>query len=320
MGNHGHDTHQADEFGIIAALTRRFSSTNSVVVGPGDDSAVVMAADRRVVACTDMLVEGRHFRRDWSSARDVGHRAAAANMADIAAMGARPTALLLGLAMPRDTPLAWLQELADGIETEARMTDAVVVGGDTVSSPTLTISITALGDLRGGEAVRRYGAREGDIVAFAGRLGWSAAGYTILSRGFRSPGSLVSAHRRPVVPYGAGLAAPALGATAMIDVSDGLLADLGHVAQESKVAIDIDSTRLSVPDTMRNAGKAMGVEPMQWVLTGGEDHALVATFPPEAELSADWHVIGRVLAGAGVTVNGRAYGDGATGWDHFRSS
>lgn len=320
VGTHGHETHRPNEFGIISALTQRFSSVDNVVVGPGDDSAVVMAPDRRVVACTDVLVEGRHFRRDWSSASDVGHRAAAANMADIAAMGASPTALLLGLAAPRETPLTWLQELADGIEAEARMTAAAVVGGDTVSSPTLTISITALGDLRGGEAVRRSGAQAGDLVAYAGRLGWAAAGYTILSRGFRSPGSLVSAHRRPIVSYSAGLAAPALGATAMIDVSDGLLADVGHLGQESGVAIDIDSTRLSVPDAMRNAGKAMGVEPMQWVLTGGEDHALVATFPRDAQLTGDWHVIGQVRAGTGVTVDGRPYGDGPVGWDHFRSS
>ncbi|HZE39246.1 MAG TPA: thiamine-phosphate kinase, partial [Stackebrandtia sp.] len=279
-------------------------------------AAVVAAPDRRVVACTDVLVEGRHFRRDWSTATDVGHKAAAANLADIAAMGARPTALLVGLAMPDDVGVSWVEELADGLAAEAAPLGAAVVGGDTVMAGELNISVTALGDLQGRHPVTRSGARPGDVLAIAGRVGWAAAGTTILSRGFRSPGILVAAHRRPEVPYDAGPLASVLGATAMIDVSDGLIADVGHIAEASNVAIDVDSSQLDIPEAMRNAGQAMGVEPLTWVLTGGEDHALVASFPPDVLLGADWRVIGRVDAGDGVTVDGAAY-DGPGGWDHF---
>lgn len=287
-------------------------------LGPGDDAAVIAAPDRTVTAGTDMLVEGRHFRRDWSSGVDVGHKAAAANLADIAAMGGRGTAILVALCVPEDLPLGWAEDLADGLSAEAAKVGASVVGGDTVMGPTLTISVTALGDLEGRSPVTRGGATPGDVVAFAGRLGWAAAGTTILSRGFRSPGALVAAHRRPEVPYASGPVGAALGATAMVDVSDGLLADVGHIAAMSGVAIDIDRSALEVPAQMRDAGKALGVDPYEWVLTGGEDHALVATFAPDVLLGADWRVIGEVTEGEGVTVDGDAY-ERPLGWDHGRS-
>ena len=200
---------------------------------------MVAATDGRVVASTDVLVEGRHFRTDWASATDVGHRAAAANLADIAAMGATPTALLVALCAPHDLQVSWAEELADGLAAEAAIAGASVVGGDISSSPTLTIAVTALGDLRGVAPVRRDGARDGDVLAIAGRLGYAAAGLTILARGFRSPKVIVDAYRRPIVPYHSGPAAARMGATSMIDVSDGLLQDLGHVATASGVRLDI---------------------------------------------------------------------------------
>jgi thiamine-monophosphate kinase len=309
---------QLGEFGFISRVTRRLSSGEDVVLGPGDDAAVVAAPDRRVVACTDVLVDGRHFRRDWSSATDVGHRAAAANLADIAAMGARPTALLVGLSMPDDLPVSWAEELADGLNDEAELAGASVVGGDTVASPVLIIAVTALGDLQGRAPVTRSGAKAGDLLAVAGRLGWAAAGITVLSRGFRSPGALVTAHRRPQVPYAAGPVAAVLGATSMIDVSDGLLADLGHIAEASQVAIDVSTTALRIPVSMRDAGQALGVDPAHWVLSGGDDHALAATFPPDVLLGPDWTVVGRVGSGCGVTVDGQIF-EAEAGWDHFKS-
>src|SRR5690606_13018617 len=273
------------------------------LLGPGDDAAVMAAPDGRVVAATDVLVEGRHFRRDWSSARDVGHRAAAANLADIAAMGATGTALLVALCAPPDLEVAWAEELADGLAAEAGVVGAGVVGGDMSASPTLTIAVTALGDLAGRPPVRRDGARPGDVVALAGRIGYAAAGYTVLSRGFRSPRLLVEAYRRPVVPYPAGPQAAQLGATAMIDVSDGLVADLGHIAAASGVRVDVDRDALEVPDTLHDTAAAFAVDPYSWILSGGEDHALVATFPAGVTLPAQWRVIGRVTDGSGVTVN-----------------
>ena len=149
---------QSGEFGLIERITARLGTGPTVLLGPGDDAAVVAATDGRVVASTDVLVEGRHFRTDWASATDVGHRAAAANLADIAAMGATPTALLVALCAPHDMQVSWAEELADGLAAEAAIAGASVVGGDISSSPTLTIAVTALGDLRGvvaGPAGRR---------------------------------------------------------------------------------------------------------------------------------------------------------------------
>jgi thiamine-monophosphate kinase len=270
-----------------------------------------------VAASTDVLVEGRHFRRDWSSAVDIGHRAAAANLADIAAMGAVPTALLVALCMPPDLEVRWAEELADGLAAEAARVGASVVGGDMSASPTLTIAVTALGDLGGRRPVVRSGARPGDVVALAGRIGYAAAGYTVLSRGFRTPKLLVEAYRRPEVPYLAGPEAAALGATAMIDVSDGLLADLGHVATASRVGIDLRADAFHIPRQMRDAAHALGVDPYTWVLGGGDDHALAATFPEDLALPDGWRHIGHVVHGSGLTVDGKPH-RGPAGWEHFR--
>ncbi|AVT30832.1 MULTISPECIES: thiamine-phosphate kinase [unclassified Plantactinospora] len=308
---------RAGEFGLIARVTARLGSGHATLLGPGDDAAVVHAPDGRVVASTDVLVEGRHFRRDWASAVDIGHRAAAANLADVAAMGAVPTALLVALCMPPDLEVQWAEELADGLAAEAAKVGASVVGGDMSASPTLTIAVTALGDLAGQAPVVRSGARAGDVVALAGRLGYAAAGYTVLSRGFRTPKVLVEAYRRPEVPYAAGPSAARFGATAMIDVSDGLLADLGHVATASRVGIDLLGGAFEVPEQMRDAAHALGVDPLAWVLGGGDDHALVATFPEDLPLPGGFRLIGHVVHGAGVTVDGRDY-KGSGGWDHFR--
>ncbi|HEX8344379.1 MAG TPA: thiamine-phosphate kinase [Actinoplanes sp.] len=305
------------EFGFITRIVSRLEPGRMCLLGPGDDAAVVAAPDSRVVACTDVLVEGRHFRRDWSSGTDVGHRAAAANLADIAAMGATPTALLVGLCVPADLGLRWGEELADGLSAEAAKVGASVVGGDMSASPTLTVAVTALGDLRGHPPVLRSGAEPGDVVALAGRIGYAAAGYTVLSRGFRTPKLLVEAYRRPDVPYAAGIDAARLGATSMIDVSDGLLADVGHIATASVVGIDIHAGAFDIPDQMRDAASALGVDPYSWVLSGGDDHALAATFPPGVVLPPEWKAVGSVHEGTGVTVDGRPW-TGRTGWDHFR--
>ncbi|AXI79590.1 thiamine-phosphate kinase [Peterkaempfera bronchialis] len=309
------------EFGLIRELTARLPHNPSVALGPGDDAAVVKAPDGRVVATTDVLLEGRHFRRDWSTAYDVGRKSAAQNLADIAAMGAVPTALLLGLVVPADLPATWATELMDGLRDECQVAGAGVAGGDVVRGDTVMLAITALGDLQGRTPVTRAGARPGDLVAVTGWLGWSAAGYTVLSRGFRSPRAFVEAHRRPEPPYHAGPAAARLGATAMIDVSDGLIADLGHVATASGVDIDLRAADFDVPAQMADIGQAVGVDPLVWVLSGGEDHAIVATFPPETPLPARWRVVGEVSAarpgrGGAVTVDGAPW-DRAGGWDHF---
>jgi thiamine-monophosphate kinase len=310
---------EAGEFGLIARITSRLPQGPSTLLGPGDDAAVILVPDGRVVATTDLLVEGRHFRRDWSGPYEIGRKAAAANLADIAAMGAVPTALLVGLACPADLPLSWVDGVTDGLREECELVGASVVGGDISRAETVTLSVTALGDLQGRVPVTRSGARPGELVAVAGRLGWAAAGYAVLSRGFRSPRILVDAHRRPDPPYAAGPAAAELGATSLCDVSDGLLADLGHVARASGVAIDLVSAAFSVTRQMSDAAQALGQDVLRWVLTGGDDHALVATFPRSVELPGEWKVVGEVRDGTGVTVDGAEW-EGPAGHDHFPTS
>ena len=227
-----------------------------VELGVGDDAAVVLAPDGRTVVCTDILVEDHHFKTDWSEAADVGHRAAAANLADIAAMGARPTALLVGLAAPAELPIAWAEDLLKGIRDEAALVGASVVGGDLARNDRLVVAVTALGDLEGRAPITRAGAMPGDLVAVSGRLGWAQAGLAILRRGFRSPRVLVAAHRRPEVPYASGPIAALAGATSMIDVSDGLLADVGHLALASGVHIDLDPAALQPDAPLREVASA----------------------------------------------------------------
>jgi thiamine-monophosphate kinase len=304
------------EFGLISRVTTGRAQPAGTLLGPGDDAAVVAAPDGRVVACTDVLVEGVHFRLDWSTPLQVGRKAAAANRADVAAMGAVPTALLVGLACPASTSVETLTGLADGLWAEAGVCGVGVVGGDMASSPTLVLSVTALGSLEGREPVTRAGARPGDTMALCGRIGWSAAGLAVLARGFRSPVAVVAAHRAPEPPYAAGPQAALAGATSMIDVSDGLLADLGHVARASGVQIDVHSGELEVPARLVDIGAALGVDPLHWLLTGGEDHALAATFP--GPVPEGWTAIGVVQEGEPeVFVDGRAYDGGPAGWDHF---
>lgn len=316
MTNEGGTLHDVGEFGLIDRLTSGLADDARVLVGPGDDTAVLAAADGRVAVTVDMLVEGRHFRRDWSTPIDIGRKAAAASLADIAAMGAVPTGLVVGFGAPADLPAAWAVSCGAGLREEAALAGAVLVGGDVVEAPQVVISVTALGDLQGRPGVLRSGARPGDVVAVAGRLGWSAAGLALLSRGFRSPKVLVDAHRFPQPDYAAGPAAAAAGATSMIDISDGLIADAGHVALASGVTMSLTTDGWEVPEPLQAASAAYNVDPLEWMLTGGEDHALLATFPPGASVPASFRVIGEVLAGEPlVTVNGEARADG--GHRHF---
>jgi thiamine-monophosphate kinase len=312
------------------------------LVGIGDDAAVLATPDGRVVATTDFLLEGRHFRRDWSAGVDVGHKAAARSLADVAAMGAEPSALLVALAAPPGLPVSWARELAAGLAAEcarASAGGASVIGGDTARADQVVLAVTGLGDLAGRNPVLRSGAAPGDLVAVAGVLGHAAAGLALLIAGITADpllAPLITGQVRPAPPYDAGPEAADLGATAMIDVSDGLLADLGHVAAASGVLIDLDSAALRPGDRLITAARAAaGSRPdlartgqaarsaddlaLSWVLTGGEDHSLVATFPLGTRLPPRWTVIGAVRGGSGVLVDGHPQPD-APGWDHFASS
>jgi thiamine-monophosphate kinase len=310
---------QLGEFAVIDRLVRGRRQPAVVALGPGDDAAVVAARDGRTVVSTDVLVQDRHFRLDWSTPHDVGRKAIAQNAADIEAMGARPTAFLAGFGAPGDTPAAQLSALVDGMWDEAGRIGAGIVGGDLVSCPQWVLSVTVLGDLDGRAPVLRSGAVVGSLLAVAGELGRSAAGYAVWHNGIAGFDELRRRHVVPQPPYGEGVAAAVAGAQAMIDVSDGLIADLRHVAEASGVAIDLSTEALAADhDALTAAAAAVGAaNPWPGVLGGGEDHALVACFPGPAP--AGWRVIGRVLDGAGqVLVDGRDW-NGYAGWQSFGS-
>lgn len=315
------------EDALLDLVFPRLPTAPRTLVGPGDDAAVLAAPDARVVVSTDVLVEDRHFRRAWSSGADVGWRAAVQNIADVAAMGAHPTALVVGLVVPPGLPARWALGLADGLREACAPWGAGVVGGDLSGGDAVVVSVTVLGDLAGRDPVLRSGARAGDVLAHAGVRGRSMAGLALLTAGTPELGpELVEAYRRPVCPPGAGVAAARAGATAMMDVSDGLLRDAGRLARASGVVLDIGAPRSAFADdllALDPAARALGVDPLTWVLSGGEDHGMLATFPPGARLPGGFSVVGRVgpadhgRAGGAVLVAGRRH-DGSTGWDHFR--
>ncbi len=314
----GRTVAELGEFGLIEAIRSQQPAAAGVLLGAGDDAAVVAAPDGRVVISTDVLVEGVHFKGEWASSQDIGRRAAAATLADIASMGATATALVVSLTGPGGMGAQWALGLAQGLAEEAALVGASVVGGDLSRGRNVVISVTGIGDLAGEAPVTRAGARPGDVVALAGRQGWAAAGLAVLSRGFRSPRVIVEAYRSPQPPYQAGPAAARAGASAMIDVSDGLIADAGHIAAASQVTIDLDPGALPLPQELRTAASAFNVDPLTWVLTGGDDHPLLATFPV-GRVCDGFAVIGRVepAGEAQVLVGGQPWsGDG--GHEHFR--
>jgi len=319
------------EDALLALIFPRLPRGSVTVLGPGDDAALVSAPDGRVVVSTDVLVEGHHFRREWSAGEDVGWRAAVQNLADVAAMGARPTAIVVGLVLPSDLPVHWVLELADGL-AQACGPSIGVVGGDLSGGSQVVVSVTALGDLEGRAPVRRDGARPGDVVAHAGVRGRSAAGLALLDAGcdLAGFGDLVRAYRRPVAPLDAGVAAGLAGATAMLDVSDGLLRDAGRIARASGVVLGLGlPAEVFAADlvALRSAADRLGVDPEGWVLGGGEDHGLLATFADDQVPPPGFRVVGRVLAPgsgeaggapAGCVLVGGATPTGPSGWDHFR--
>ncbi len=305
------------EFTVIDRLIAAGRQPDSVLIGPGDDAALLKVPDGRVLVSTDMLVEGRHFRLDWSSPHDVGRKAIAQNASDIEAMGGRPAGFVVAFGAPAETPAGQVAELAQGMWAEAaRSGGAAIIGGDLVRSPQWVVSVTVLGQLDGRRAVGRAGARTGDLVAVAGDLGRSAAGYALWRAGSADYPELRRHHLVPEPPYGQGPRAAAAGADAMTDVSDGLIADLRHIATASGVGIDLMTPGLAADRAgVAAAAEQLGVDPLSWVLGGGEDHALVACFP--GELPTGWRAIGKVVAGEPrVRVDGRDW-TGYAGWESF---
>lgn len=315
----GRTVAELGEKALLARIFTHLSGSSHADIGPGDDAAVLPAPGGRVVVSTDTLVHGPDFRLAWSSGSDLGWKAAAVNLADIAAMGARPTALFVALALPDATEAGFVDDLAQGLRAacDALAPGCAVEGGDLTASDTLTIAVTALGVLDGLEPVRRAGARTGDVVTVAGSLGHAARGLALLFDRFRDAGGAplavdpsvldaaeradLDAQLRPHPPIRLGAVAARAGATAMMDVSDGLLLDATRLADASDVTLDLDA----------GLGDA--------ALRGGEDHALLACFPDEGSVPGRFSRIGRVRArGASpVTIDGEPV-TGHLGWDPHR--
>ncbi len=309
------DLDEADLLELIVPLVT--AGGPAVLVGPGDDAAVVADPGPTVVT-TDAMVRGRDWRDDWSSAADVGAKVVTQNLADVAAMGARPTGLVVTLLAAPQTPLDWVLDFSRGLGEAAAAAGCPVLGGDLSSTPPgqLAVSVTALGSLDGRRAVLRSGARPGDIVAVRGTLGRSAAGLLLLEQDRPDIGpELVAVHRRPVAPLAAGPAAALAGASAMLDLSDGLLRDGSRIAAASGVCLELSSTALE-PYAARLT-PAVGPDPA-WdcVLGGGEEHSLLACFPAAVTPPKEWAIVGRVVAGGGVRLDGQP--QAPRGWDHFR--
>jgi thiamine-monophosphate kinase len=308
------------EFELIELITAGLGAGEQVVLGTGDDAAVLRLRGDLAVS-TDTMVENVHFRRDWSSAHDVGRKAVAACVADAEAMGATGVGVVVALSVPAELEVEWFTEFSAGVRYECENAGVSLVGGDLTRSDQIVITVTVLADLAGREPLRRGGAQPGDQVAFCGRLGWAAAGLAVLTRGFRSPRAVVVAHRVPEPPYGQGAVAAEAGAHCLIDVSDGLLADLGHVAAASGVQIDLDSASFEIAEPQQAVAAALGGgNPLAYQLTGGEDHALVGSFPA-GRVPSGWTVIGTVTSGpAQVLLDGVVPDVGAAGWQHFGSA
>ncbi|MEV0106189.1 thiamine-phosphate kinase [Nocardia sp. NPDC050799] len=318
----GPTVREVGEFALIARINAGREQGPAVQLGPGDDAAVLAAARGRYVVSTDMLIEDRHFRLDWSTAEDIGRKAIAQNAADIYAMGAEPVGYVVGLGVPERTPVDFVTGLADGFWAEAARAGGSIAGGDIVRSPQVVISVTAFGDPLGEEPVTRSGARPGGLLAIAGRPGWSAAGYALLAGG-HSPESgagaatAVAAHRAPRPAYDL-VRAAVTGAhppVALTDISDGLLADIGHLAESSGVAIDVRSAAFRDTELAECAG-LLEADARQWILTGGEDHVFAGVWPAGSPPPPGWTVIGDIEAGHGVTVDGARY-RGRQGWEAF---
>ncbi|AKK10975.1 thiamine-phosphate kinase [Corynebacterium uterequi] len=295
------------EHAVIREITSAAPSSRN-----GDDAAVLLpsAPNSRVVATTDMLVEGRHFNRAWSTPEEVGIKAVTANFADIEAMGARPISALLGLSLPADTPLSFVRGLAAGIHEQVQKYSAELIGGDITGGSSLVISVTAIGSLGGNlPELSLHRAKPGQRLVVHGRLGYSAAGLALLKRYGRDGvphrfAELVSAHCAPQLTPGRGVIARATGATCMTDNSDGLVVDLSTIARRSSVGIDVSAEAIAPDSLLVDAGRELGVDPWQWVLGGGEDHSLLATTVHDAP--SGFRTIGRTVRGSGVTIDGAA--------------
>ncbi|MDQ1536724.1 MAG: thiamine-monophosphate kinase [Actinomycetota bacterium] len=316
-GDRGLTLADVGEDGLLSVIFPLLPGGPEVLIGPGDDTALLRTPGGSVLATTDAMVRGHDWLDRWSTGADVGAKAVAQNIADIAAMGGVPSGLLVTLIADPRTSLAWVRDFTTGLAAAAEEAGVAVLGGDLSSAPegVLVVSVTALGACEGTEPVCRSGAQAGDVLAVCGSLGHSAAGMVLLQRGQRELApELVSYHCRPRPPHEQGPVAARAGATAMLDISDGLGRDAGRIARASGVGILLDEELLR-DDVMELQPVLSQDEAWRCVTEGGEEHSLLACFPTGVPLPGGWRRIGAAVAGSGVSLCGQLVIGG--GWDHF---
>lgn len=315
------------EFGLIERISRMLPTSPSVVMGVGDDCAVLRVCERLMLVSCDLFVENVHFRRDYAKPEEIGWKAAASCLSDIAAMGGQPMFVLVALGCPPDTQTQYVELLYRGISAVVSRFGAVIVGGDTsVSRDSVVLDLTVIGQTIGNRFLSRKGARAGDVLAVTGPLGLSAAGLHAFQNGHAAP-VLQTAHMfpRPRIPEGQWLCGQPF-AHAMIDISDGLAQDARHIAEESHVGVDIDPARLLVTLELSAYCDAHGLDPLPFMLTGGEDYELAFSMDGEYadkaleafgnEFRTQVNVVGRFTTEwSGVRIAGEPLEQ--TGYDHF---
>jgi len=320
-----------DEFSFIEQIRRRAATGPGVAIGIGDDCAALeIPPGEQLLTTCDLLLDGVHFRREWTSLYDLGAKAAAVNLSDLASMGAHPAGLLLALGLPEDLDDGERGELVAGFMAEADRHDTPLVGGDTCRAQQfLTLSVTAFGTAPPGQTVRRAGACVGHKVFVSGCLGDSALALRLLQAGGAPDPYLAGRHHRPTPRIALGRGLATVGVSAMIDISDGLLADLGHILEASGVGAEIQLERLPLSAAFQGQMTEIG-EPLELALAGGEDYELLFTASPDREaeiqdVAASCGVpvtsIGTILAGAGglwlVDARGKRSRPRKLGFDHF---
>ncbi len=305
------------EAGLIAQLRDLFHTSfqTGVEIGIGDDAAVVLASNKKLVATVDMAVEDIHFKREWSTPFQIGAKLTTANLADIFAMGATPKYLLVAAAITQVNNSQMVSELAKGIRSVADKFEVAVIGGDLSRAEKMSLSITALGEISE-KPITRSGAKVGDIVYVSALPGLSAAGLAILTRGLDRPRYVVEAHLNPK------LSAPnklIQVATSMCDISDGLVTDASHIASASTVRINLSKNKLISGSDFKDLAELaveLGEQVFDWILTGGEDHFFLATVDPKNASDEIGLEIGVIEAGGGeVLIDGEKIQK--AGYQHF---
>lgn len=342
------------EFGLIGRISALLpAKSRELLVGIGDDAAAFLTAEGRcLLLTTDALVEGVHFRREWGTWQQVGNKAMAASLSDIAAMGGKPLLALVGLAVGADTPVSVVEEVYAGMVQVAKKVGVEICGGDTVRSPSgVLLCVTVLGECLGARPTLRSGAKAGDLLLVTGSLGSSRAGLALLSAECRVQsgecGAVTSkpanrnlkletaaveealkAHLEAQARWREGVALGEAGlANSMIDISDGLLADLGHICSASGVGAEVESQAVPVSRPCQAVAGALGEDPLAWALEGGEDYELLFTCSPDkaeearelvhSATGAKVTAIGRMTEAEGIVVHSYEPSGGPGGYRHF---